>query len=204
MSQLHEVKFILNGASVSVAADPLRRLADVLRRDLGLTGAKIGCDAGDCGACTVLMGGRQVCSCLVPVAQAEGCDVATVEGLAANGAPGALQQAFHAFGAAQCGICTPGMLMAASDLLARNPRPDEAAVLDALGGVLCRCTGYRKIVDAVLHVGDPAGAGTVDPPAGGAVGARAAKTDGMPKLTGAELFGDDDAPADALWLRAAY
>ncbi|MPY71383.1 MAG: molybdopterin-dependent oxidoreductase [Alphaproteobacteria bacterium] len=202
MTPFQDVRFTLNGAPVSVAADPVRRLADVLRRDLALTGTKIGCDAGDCGACTVLMDGRQICSCLVPVAQAEGRDVTTVEGLASNGAHDPLQQAFHAFGAAQCGICTPGMLMAASDLLARNPRPDEAAVLDALGGVLCRCTGYRKIVDAVLHVGDPADAGTIDPPAGGAVGARAAKTDGIPKLTGAELFGDDAAPADALWLRA--
>jgi aldehyde oxidoreductase len=195
-------RFTVNGTAVTVSADPLRRLADVLRRDLGLTGTKVGCDAGDCGACTVLMDGRQVCSCLVPVAQAEGGAVVTVEGLADSGALNDLQQAFHAFGAAQCGICTPGMLMAATDLLARNPSPDEAAVMDALGGVLCRCTGYRKIVDAVLHVGDTAAAGVVDPPAGGAVGARAAKTDGVQKLTGAELYGADAAPADALWLRA--
>jgi aldehyde oxidoreductase len=201
MTDFPEIRFTLNGEPVTAAADPVRRLADVLRRDLGRTGTKIGCDAGDCGACTVLMDGRQVCACLVPVAQAEGSEITTVEGLA-NGALNDLQQAFHAFGAAQCGICTPGMLMAATELLASNPKPDEAAIMDALGGVLCRCTGYRKIVDAILHIGDTAAAGIVDPPAGAAVGARAAKTDGVQKLTGAELYGADAAPEDALWLRA--
>src|SRR5579885_2471742 len=152
-SPLATIAFTLNGRAVEVRrADPARRLADVLREDLGLTGTKVGCNAGDCGACTVLLDGAQICACLVAAAQVEGRDVVTVEGLAADGRLNALQASFHRHGAAQCGACTPGMLMAASDLLSRNPRPDEAAVLDALGGVLCRCTGYRKIVDAVLDL----------------------------------------------------
>jgi len=196
------VRFVLNGKDTTVSAAPIRRLAHVLRDDLGFTGTKVGCDAGDCGACTVLLDGRQVCACMVPVAQVEGRDVVTVEGLAADGRLSALQEAFHLYGAAQCGICTPGMLMAAADLLRRNPRPTEPEVLDALGGVLCRCTGYRKIIEAVLHVGDPAPAQVVDPAPGCAVGARAAKTDGIEKVTGTEIYGADRAPADALWLRA--
>ncbi len=202
MSERAHISFTLNGGPVATEVPPARRLAHVLRDDLGQTGTKIGCDAGDCGACTVLLDGRQVCSCLVSAAQANGREVITVEGLAADGQLSALQEAFHLYGAAQCGICTPGMLMAASDLLRRNAKPSEQEVEDALGGVLCRCTGYRKIVDAVLHVGNTADAGIVDPPAGGAVGARAAKTDGLQKVTGAELYGADTAPEDALWLRA--
>jgi aldehyde oxidoreductase len=194
------VTLSVNGAVQTVAADPARRLADVLRDELGLTGTKIGCNAGDCGACTVLLDGRQVCACLVALGQVEGRGVITVEGLARNGRLSSLQEAFHRHGAAQCGICTPGMLIAASDLLARNPRPDEDAVMDALGGVLCRCTGYRKIVDAVLSLGEVAA--PVEPAAGGAVGARMVKVDGAAKLRGAERFGADEAPADALWLRA--
>jgi aldehyde oxidoreductase len=194
------IEFRLNGAAAAVQTEPVRRLADVLRDELGLTGTKIGCNAGDCGACTVLLDGEQVCACLVPAAQIVGRSVTTVEGLAANGEIAALQRAFHRHGAAQCGICTPGMLMAASDLLAREARPSEAMVLDALGGVLCRCTGYRKIVEAVL---DGAGSATVSmPDSGTAVGARIAKLDGIAKLTGAERYGADAAPDDALWLRA--
>ncbi len=190
----------VNGRAVTVETEPARRLADLLRDTLGLTGTKIGCNAGDCGACTVLLDGAQICACLVSAAQAAGRRVVTVEGLAQQGALDALQEAFLRHGAAQCGICTPGMLMAASDLLARMPDPDEAAVRDALGGVLCRCTGYRKIVEAVL---DHAGRGDGGAPAvGRAVGARAAKIDGAAKLTGSERFGADAAPEDALWLRA--
>ena len=167
-----------------------------------LTGTKIGCHAGDCGACTVLLDDRQVCSCIVGLGQCAGRSVTTVEGLATkDGRLSDLQQAFHKHGAAQCGICTPGMLMAATDLLRRNSKPDEQQVLDALGGVLCRCTGYRKIVEAVLAVaqGDLA---ILEPPAGKAVGSRAPKIDGIAKLTGAELYGADKAPAGSLWLRA--
>ncbi|HEX7968481.1 MAG TPA: molybdopterin cofactor-binding domain-containing protein [Stellaceae bacterium] len=195
-----KLAFTVNGRERSIDVPPARRLTDVLRHDLGMTGTKVGCDAGDCGACTVLIDGAQHCACLVAAAQVSGRKVLTVEGLAAGGTLDRLQAAFHRHGAAQCGICTPGMLMAATDLLARDPVPDEAAVLDALGGVLCRCTGYRKIVDAVLGV---AGAAALaEPAAGVAVGARLAKVDGIAKLTGAERFGADAAPEDALWLRA--
>ncbi len=195
-----EIELAVNGTVRRVAAAPASRLADVLRDDLGLTGTKIGCNAGDCGACTVLLDGRQVCACLVAVGQVEGRSVTTVEGLAAGGELDRLQRAFLAHGAAQCGICTPGMLMAAADLLARNVQPSEAETLDALGGVLCRCTGYRKIVEAVraAAAGDTV---LVETPAGAAVGARAPKTDGAAKLTGSELYAADRAPAGALWLR---
>ena len=196
------IEFNLNGESAHIEADPVRRLAHVLRDDLGLTGTKIGCDAGDCGACTVLIDGEQICACMTPVAQAAGRDVTTVEGLASNGSLSALQEAFHLHGASQCGICTPGMLMAASSLLGRNAMPDDDEIADALGGVLCRCTGYRKIFEAVKHVIAP---GTVDidtPKPGEAVGARALKTDGVERVDGTEIYGADAAPDEALWVRA--
>lgn len=187
----------VNGRGVSFAGDPRGRLADALRDELGLTGTKIGCDAGDCGACTVRLDGEQVCACLVPLGRVEGRDIRTIEGLTpADGGLSPLQAAFHRHGAAQCGICTPGMLMAADDLLARVARPDEAQVLDALGGVLCRCTGYRKIVEAVLDV-----AGSDAAPVETGIGARAPKVDGVAKLTGAERFGADATPPEALGLR---
>ncbi len=154
------VSFSVNGAPVALDAPPLARLSNVLRDRLGLTGTKVGCDAGDCGACTVLIDGDPACACLVPAAQVEGAEIATVEGLADGPAMSALQHSFLRHGAAQCGICTPGMLMAAAALLKRDPRPCEQAVSDALGGVLCRCTGYRKIVEAVM------GAFTEAPPSG--------------------------------------
>ncbi len=194
------IRFHLNGGRVTVEAAPIRRLSEALREDLGLTGTKVGCNAGDCGACSVLLDGEQVCACLVPLGQVEGREVTTVEGLAANGHLSDLQAAFHRHGAAQCGICTPGMLIAAASLLRRNRAPGRAEVEDALGGVLCRCTGYRKIVEAVLDIGSrPA---LASPAAGAAVGARLAKLDGIPKLTGTERFGADAFPADCLWLRA--
>ena len=140
----------VNGRAVDVDAPPASRLTHVLREHLGLTGTKVGCDAGDCGACTVLLDGEQVCACLVPLGQVAARSITTVEGLAVDGRLSRLQRAFHRYGAAQCGICTPGMLMAASTLLSRPHPPTEPEVLDALGGVLCRCTGYRKIVEAVL------------------------------------------------------
>ncbi|MGH6915350.1 MAG: molybdopterin-dependent oxidoreductase, partial [Geminicoccales bacterium] len=136
---------------------------------------------------------------MVPLGQVAGRRVTTVEGLAANGSLNALQAAFLRHGAAQCGICTPGMLMAASDLLARNPRPCAGEVMDGLGGVLCRCTGYQKIIEAVLDVAAPARENVIE--IGRAVGARLAKVDGVAKLTGAERYGADAIPADALWLK---
>ncbi len=197
---MNAIALTVNGAAVEVAAAPAARLADVLRDQLGLTGTKVGCNAGDCGACTVLLDGAQVCACMVPVAQAAGRAVTTVEALAADGRLSRLQAAFLRHGAAQCGICTPGMLMAAHDLLERNPSPARAEVEDALGGVLCRCTGYVKIVEAVMDAGAPAT--LPDGPAeGAAVGARTVKADGRPRVTGEALYGADGIPADALALR---
>ena len=191
--------FTLNGRNVHVSVPPMRRLSLVLREDLGLKGTKVGCDAGDCGACTVLIDGQAVCACLTPAAQVAGRAVRTVEGLA-NGTLNRLQQAFLHYGAAQCGICTPGMLLAATELLEREPAPTEAAVQDALGGVLCRCTGYRKIIEAVTNAHRfPA---EVHAEANTAiVGARVPRVDGVGKVTGSEPFGDDLAPANALWLK---
>lgn len=189
----------VNGARVAVATDPLRRLSDVLREVLGLRGTKVGCDAGDCGACTVRLNGAAVCACLVPLAQAEGRRVETVEGLGGE-VLSALQESFLRHGAAQCGICTPGMLMAAATLLEEVPAPDESQVEEALAGVLCRCTGYAAIVKAVVEAGRGA-AGPV-PAAGGAVGQRVERLDGRPKVTGEEAFGADEVPEGALTVRA--
>ena len=202
------IRFVVNGRAREYSGNPAKRLSDVLRDDFGLTGTKVGCNAGDCGACTVLVDGKQVCSCLTAVAQVDGRAVTTVEGLAADATLSGLQRAFHKHGAAQCGICTPGMLVAAADLLSRNKRPDANEVKDALGGVLCRCTGYQKIIEAVLDAAEaelppsPA-AGALLPAAGAAVGARTPKVDGVAKLTGEERYGADAIPADALWLRVA-
>jgi len=192
------IAFTLNGRPVTLTAPAATRLTRVLRDELGLTGAKVGCDAGDCGACTVLLDGRQVCACLVPLAQVTGRAVTTIEGLAAEPLGARLQAAFARGGAAQCGICTPGMLMAAADLLARNPRPDRQAIEGALGGVLCRCTGYRQIVDAVADV---LGELPTEGRSGPFVGARIAKLDGPRKVDGSERFGADAIPADAWHLR---
>jgi carbon-monoxide dehydrogenase small subunit len=145
------MRFVLNGRAVSVDAPGSRRLLDVLRENLGATGTKEGCGEGECGACSVLIDGEVVNSCLVAAGQVEGCDVVTVEGLALpDGKLSPLQQAFIERGAAQCGICTPGMLLAAHALLRDNPRPTAADVRVGLAGNLCRCTGYTKIIDAVL------------------------------------------------------
>ena len=194
------IRFKLNGQACSIASNPVTRTSDVLREELGLTGTKVGCDAGDCGACTILIDGEQRFACLTAAGQLEGCDVQTVEGLAKDGKLSPLQQAFHRYGAAQCGICTPGMLMAAQSLLNVKPSPSREEVEDALGGVLCRCTGYSKIVAAVLEA---SGTETQELPADAdsGFGSRTRKVDGEPKLLGTEIYGADTAPDDSLWMR---
>lgn len=143
----------VNGASRTLEVHPVARLLDVLREDLGLTGTKEGCGEGECGACSILLNGRVVNSCLIPAAQAQGAEIITVEGLAAGENLSALQEAFLVKNAAQCGFCTPGMLISAQDLLNRCPNPDEHQIRDGLSGNLCRCTGYVKILDAVKVAG---------------------------------------------------
>ncbi len=144
-----KIDFILNGRPVSVEAPGSASLLSVLRQELGLTGPKEGCGVGECGACTVLLDGQAVDSCLLPAAKAQGHEVRTVEGLARGDRLHPLQEAFLEAGAVQCGFCTPGMLMSAAALLQRRPRPSEAEIKEALEGNLCRCTGYQDILKAV-------------------------------------------------------
>jgi len=144
-----KLAFVLNGSPQCLDIDPGLRLLDVLRDVLDLTGTKEGCGEGECGACTVLLDGLAVDSCLVLAMEVDGREVFTVEGLASTGALDALQQAFIQEGAVQCGFCTPGMLMSAKALLLRTPHPTEPEIRSALAGNLCRCTGYQKIVSAV-------------------------------------------------------
>jgi aldehyde oxidoreductase len=196
------IAFTVNGSRVTTLVSPIERLSKVLRERLGMTGTKVGCDAGDCGACTVLIDGKPVCSCLVAAGQIEGRAITTVEGLPTR-IPiyDRLQKSFLYHGAAQCGACTPGMLVSATALLERNPAPSENEVMDAIGGVLCRCTGYRKIVTAVLE----ARSGKNDEQssvAGNAVGQRLIRLDGKGKVDGTEIFGADESPARALVVRA--
>jgi carbon-monoxide dehydrogenase small subunit len=141
--------FTVNDEPVEVEAAGMRRLLDVLREDLGLTGTKEGCGEGECGACSVLLDGAVIDACLVPVSQAQGASVQTVEGLASNGTLHVLQQAFLETGGAQCGICTPGMLMAGQAFLASGADPTDENIREAIAGNLCRCTGYTKIIDAI-------------------------------------------------------
>jgi aerobic carbon-monoxide dehydrogenase small subunit len=146
-----EVRFVVNRRAVAVRVHPMARLLDVLRRDLALTGTKEGCGEGECGACTVLVDGELANSCLLPVLQAEGCHVTTIEGVAQqDGQLHAVQQAFVEHGGAQCGICTPGMVLAAMNLLERHPNPTDAEIRSGLAGNLCRCTGYMCIFEAVV------------------------------------------------------
>jgi carbon-monoxide dehydrogenase small subunit len=144
------VTFIVNGVSHTIEAAPMKRLLDVLREDLHLTGTKEGCGEGECGSCSVRMYDELVNSCLVPMLQAVGATIETVEGLAREGVLHPLQQAFLHCGGAQCGICTPGMLMAATQLLAQNPHPNMAEIREGLAGNLCRCTGFERIFESVI------------------------------------------------------
>jgi carbon-monoxide dehydrogenase small subunit len=142
-------RLTVNGEGVEIRAPGMRRLLDALREDLGLTGTKEGCGEGECGACSVLVDGQVVDSCLVPLCQVNGARVDTVEGLAREGRLNDLQAAFLATGGAQCGICTPGMLMAGEAFLAAGAAPSEGAIREAIAGNLCRCTGYTKIIEAI-------------------------------------------------------
>jgi carbon-monoxide dehydrogenase small subunit len=147
-------RFTVNGDRVEVDAPGMRRLLDVLREDLGLTGTKEGCGEGECGACSVLLDGAVVDACLVPLAQCGDASVLTVEGLARDGRLNALQAAFLETGGAQCGICTPGMLMAGEAFLASGAEATDDAIRGAIAGNLCRCTGYTKIIDAIALAAD--------------------------------------------------
>ena len=196
-----QISLSINGEVRPVRSDPRSRLSQVLREEFHLVGTKVGCDAGDCGACTVLINGQPVCSCLTAVGQLNGAKIETIEGLRATSPTfDRLQKSFLQHGAAQCGICTPGMLVSSVALLEENPSPGEAQVMDALGGVLCRCTGYRKIVRAVLEANQPSPV-----PAtyvvSGPVGQRVERLDGRKKVLGQDIFGADEWPEDSLLLR---
>jgi len=146
-----QIEFKVNDEQRKLDVFPMARLLDVLREQLQLTGTKEGCGEGECGACTVVLDGRIVNSCLVPMAQVNGAEITTIEGVAHNDELHAVQQAFIQHGGAQCGICTPGMVLAAVDLLKRNPQPTEADIRNGLAGNLCRCTGYMKIFESVVR-----------------------------------------------------
>jgi len=143
--------FNVNGKSETVCIYPMERLLDVLRNELVLTGTKEGCGEGECGACCMLIDGSLVNSCLIPVAQAENTSIVTIEGLADNSRYAPLRDAFVAMGGAQCGICTPGMILASAHLLERKPAPSRDEIREGLSGNLCRCTGYTQIVEAVAE-----------------------------------------------------
>ena len=146
-----EIEFKVNDESHKLEVFPMARLLDVLREELHLTGTKEGCGEGECGACAVRLDGQIVNSCLVPVGQLNGANITTIEGVAHGDQLHAVQQAFIDHGGAQCGICTPGMILAAIDLLERNPAPTEADIRTGLAGNLCRCTGYMKIFESVVR-----------------------------------------------------
>ncbi len=156
MAEKVTLSFTVNGQSKAVQAWPMARLLDVLREECQLTGTKEGCGEGECGACSVIVDGELVNSCLVPAAQVLGANITTIEGVANGDRLHAVQQAFIECGGAQCGICTPGMVLAAVNLLERTPQPTEEDIRNGLAGNLCRCTGYMKIFDSVLKAVQPA------------------------------------------------
>jgi carbon-monoxide dehydrogenase small subunit len=147
-----KIEFILNGRTLSMDVEPGRTLLHVLREDLGLKGAKEGCGKGECGACTVVLNGKAVPSCLVPVGRVQDSSVTTIEGLESDAGLHPLQEAFISHGAVQCGFCTPGMILSAKAALDQNPTPSEQEIREAISGNLCRCTGYRQIVEAIQSV----------------------------------------------------
>jgi carbon-monoxide dehydrogenase small subunit len=148
------VSFIVNGEARRVVTHPMKRLLDVIREDLNLTGTKEGCGEGECGACAVMLNDELVNSCLIPALEASGARICTIEGVAAEGQLHTLQRAFIDAGAAQCGICTPGMILASLQLLSRCPHPTLDEIREGLSGNLCRCTGYMRIFEAVRNVAE--------------------------------------------------
>lgn len=194
------IQITLSGEQRGLHVRPGARLSEVLREDLGCKSVKVGCDAGDCGACTVLVDGLQQCACLIPAIQADGSTIETLE-TSEPKLREMLQKSFLYHGAAQCGICTPGIMMAAMELLRETPRPSESQVEDSLGGVLCRCTGYRKIITAVTQTFDLPDAQPT-PRSGNSVGASIPRLDGQPKVDGTEIFGADHNPDGTLLVRA--
>jgi len=197
-----KIEFSLNGETLSCdGLSGAERLSSVLRERCGARDVKVGCEAGDCGACTVLIDGDAFNACIVSAAQAHGRSVETADGLHRGGDTDAqrVADAFHAHGAVQCGICFPGMLTSLVALKRRDRQPSESTVSDALGGVLCRCSGYRKLLDAAVAACGPDPLMPIE--TDGAVGDSVARVDGLSRITGAEAFGDDVAPPDALLLR---
>jgi len=199
--QSGHLHLMVNGVAHDVRATGSERLSAILRDTLGLTGTKIGCEAGDCGACTILVDGETACACLLAVGQVTAASITTIEGVKSATTSGArLLDAFHQAGAAQCGACTPGMIVAGAALLDATPHPTHDEIETALAGVLCRCTGYAKIFDAIhLAAGDSV---TQPPMQDGRVGQRLARLDGRAKVNGSERFGADVIPAEALLVRA--
>ena len=199
LNSTEEFYFSVNGKKVILKSNPSERLSKVLRENLELKGTKIGCNAGDCGSCTVLIDSEPYCSCLVTVAKVNGSKIETVEGLNYKGISD-LQKSFLKHGAAQCGICTPGLLMSASSLIRKNPRPNKKDVEEALSGVLCRCTGYQKIISAVMNVHSC----NKDEKLSfykKNVGHRIPRIDGLKKVLGTEIFGADYWPKNSLLLK---
>lgn len=146
----HNISFVVNGERYEVEVEANRTLLQVLREDLEMTGTKCACERGDCGLCTVLLDGIPTKSCLVLAVEVDGREVTTIEGMAVGEELNVVQRAFIEHGAVQCGFCTPAFIVAATALLKRNPKPTEEEVKEAIGGILCRCTGYRQIIDAIL------------------------------------------------------
>jgi len=144
-----EIELTINGSPYRLSVEPDRTLLEVLREDLGLTGTKEGCASGECGACTVLLDGEPIRSCLILAVDVRGREIVTIEGVAENRTPHKIQKAFVDHGAIQCGFCTPGMILVGKALLEKHPEPDESQIREAISGNLCRCTGYAKIVQAI-------------------------------------------------------
>ena len=192
-----KLDFILNGKKQVLNVNPSDRISKVLREDLGLKGTKVGCNAGDCGSCTILVNEEPICSCLMTAAKAQNTTIKTIEGLSTDGAND-LQKSFLKHGAAQCGICTPGLLITATALLKKKPKPSKTEVEDALSGVLCRCTGYQKIINAVMHVKAEENENYFYEKS---VGNRIPRIDGLKKVLGTEIFGADYWPKDSLLIK---